>query len=183
MQENELVVLLNDDGVPIGSRPKVDVHTADTQLHLAFSCYLLDERGRVLITRRALEKATWPGVWTNSFCGHPGPEESLSEAVLRRARQELNARITCVTAWLPDFRYRAIDASGVVENELCPVFTAVINGDVRPAPAEVSEWTWAEPKDLLLSLTSTPFVFSPWMREQLPALSLAGAFRGGQKGE
>ena len=177
----ELLVLLDSDGTPIGRREKREVHGFDTPLHLAFSCYLVDEDGRVLVTRRALEKQAWPGVWTNSFCGHPAPDEPMEAAIRRRARQELGAEIDALRERLPDFRYRAVDANGIVENEICPVYTAMVMGDVRPEPSEVIEWEWVEPEVLLRSVTGTPFAFSPWLREQLPsliersALQMAGA--------
>ena len=78
----EYVILLDQDGREIGTAPKNSVHGADTSFHLAFSCYVFNARGEVLITRRALGKKAWPGVWTNSFCGHPLPAEPLPTAVL-----------------------------------------------------------------------------------------------------
>ena len=95
----EQVVLLDTARLPIGTALKSEVHTADTPLHLAFSCWVLDDDGRVLLTRRALSKRTWPGVWTNSFCGHPGPGEPFARAIERRAREELGCEVE-VTRWL-----------------------------------------------------------------------------------
>lgn len=162
----ELVVLLDDEGVPIGTAPKATVHGEDTPLHLAFSCFLHDDSGAVLMTRRALTKLTWPGVWTNSFCGHPAPGESFTSAIERRAEAELGCRVTEITEVLPDFRYRAVDASGVVENEICPVFTARLVGEVRPRTAEVAEFAWVAPADLGRALAAAPFAFSPWLAEE-----------------
>ncbi|MFF1632657.1 isopentenyl-diphosphate Delta-isomerase [Leifsonia sp. NPDC058248] len=166
----EEVVLLADDGTPVGVADKATVHTADTPLHLAFSCHLFDGDGRILVTRRALGKRTWPGVWTNSFCGHPGPGEAMEDAVARRAQDELGATIDNLTVVLPDFRYRAVDAGGIVENEICPVYTATVSGELTPAASEVVEWEWVDARTLLAAVDATPWAFSPWLTLQLPAL-------------
>lgn len=167
MKTSELVVLVDDKGVPIGTAEKSEVHTANTALHLAFSCHIFNDKNQVLITRRALGKKTWPGVWTNSACGHPGPGESMEDAIRRRARDELGIELGTITEVLPDFRYRAVDASGIVENEICPVFVAIASSDPSPSAAEVCEWQWVAPDALAAAVLSTPFVFSPWLVEQI----------------
>ena len=167
MTTSELVVLLSEDGREIGTADKATVHTTDTPLHLAFSCHIFNSTGQVLITRRALSKKTWPGVWTNSACGHPGPGESMEDAIHRRAQHELGLELEDITEALPDFRYRAVDASGIVENEICPVFVARTSADPTPLDDEVSEWQWVEPAALRESVTHTPFAFSPWLVDQM----------------
>ncbi|MCD2499128.1 isopentenyl-diphosphate Delta-isomerase [Microbacterium nymphoidis] len=172
----ELVTLLDEDGAELGSAPKDDVHTTDTPLHLAFSCYLVDDHGRLLVTRRALSKRTWPGVWTNSFCGHPAPGEAAEDAIQRRAAQELGTRVASLRVVLPGYRYRAVDASGIVENEICPVYVGRIDAALRPEPAEVAEHAWISVEDAAHAVRSAPFAFSPWLREQLPLLVQANGF-------
>lgn len=168
--DEERVVLLEDDGTPRGTELKSVVHTEDTPLHLAFSVHLMAADGRVLMTRRALSKKTWPGVWTNSLCGHPAPGESTADAIRRRAQQELNLD----PAWLSDpepllreFRYRAVDASGVVENEICPVFVVQLlvapEQLPEPNPDEVAEQRWLPGADLVAAAQAAPFVVSPWL--------------------
>jgi isopentenyl-diphosphate delta-isomerase len=167
----ERVVLLNDDGTPCGVAPKDEVHHDRTPLHLAFSCHVLDGSGRLLLTRRALSKATWPGIWTNAFCGHPEPFEPIPDAVTRRGMQELGMALTDVRLALPDFRYRAVDASGTVENEVCPVYTARAIGEPIPVASEVMDLRWVEPGDLAAALTAAPWAFSPWLVSQAADLS------------
>ena len=132
MTIDEEVVLLDEDGGAIGSAPKSSVHGLDTPLHLAFSCHVRNSAGLVLVTRRAVGKQSWPGVWTNSFCGHPKPAERLLDAVRRRADFELGIELDDIEVALPLFRYRANDASGIVENEVCPVYLAA--SDDEPVP-------------------------------------------------
>lgn len=169
---DELVVLLDDDGQPIGTAPKETVHHSETPLHLAFSCYVFDPAGRFLLTRRALTKKTWPGVWTNSCCGHPGPGEPAEEAVRRRVRQELGTELTGIRLVLPDFRYRAMMTDGTVENELCPVYAATCP-DPRtlvPDPAEVAEVEWVDWGAFRRGVLVSGREVSPWCALQLAAL-------------
>lgn len=166
------VVLVDDSGRPIGTADRLDVHTAATPLHLAFSTYLFNARGDVLVTRRALGKRTWPGVWTNSCCGHPRPGESVEDAARRRIREELGLHVGPLTPLLPDFRYLATDASGIVENEICPVFAAfVADEDPRPDPTEVAEWCWVPWTSLTTAVAATPSVYSPWSALQVPRIA------------
>lgn len=171
----ELVVLVDESGTPTGTADKATVHTAATPLHLAFSCHVLDAEGHVLVTRRALAKRTWPGVWTNSFCGHPAPGESLADAVLRRGRFELGIEVTDIEQVLPDFRYRATDASGLVENEICPVVVAHLapGSAIRPNPDEVMDHAWVPTTDLLRAVESAPWALSPWLVASGPGLAAA----------
>ncbi len=167
----ELVVLVDEGGSPIGTADKLLVHSTDTALHLAFSCHVYNPDGLVLVTRRALGKLTWPGVWTNSFCGHPAPGESLDDAIARRAGFELGITVDSIELVLPDFRYRAVDASGIVENEICPVFRASTTDAVAANPDEVSEFAWLAPEALASAVDAAPFAFSPWLGWQLEQLS------------
>lgn len=172
----ESVVLVSETGEPIGVTAKADVHTASTPLHLAFSLYLFDADDRLLLTRRALGKRTWPGVWTNTCCGHPGPGEAMEDAVRRRVREELGLELAELACVLPDFAYTAVDASGIVENEICPVFRArTVHPGVEPTPnpAEVMDWRWGSWTDVVDAVGATPFVFSPWAVLQVGRLAAA----------
>lgn len=164
----DVVVLSDPLGNPIGTALKATVHTTDTPLHLAFSCYVFNTQGQLLITRRALGKKTWPGVWTNSACGHLAPKESAREAVLRWVPHELGvSRIEDLCVGIADFEYKATDSSGVVEWEICPVFMALCEEEINPEKSEVDSFSWVHPAQLFDAVDATPFVFSPWMVKQL----------------
>lgn len=165
----ESVVLLDELGRPIGTADKRGVHHGDTPLHLAFSCYIFDEHGSVLVTRRAVDKKTFPGVWTNGCCGHPAPGEPLAEAVRRRVHQELGLRIEGLRLLLPRFRYRAV-MDGVVENEMCPVFVATTSEAARPDPAEVEEIRWESWAEFRHGVLDGSRPISQWCREQVEQL-------------
>jgi isopentenyl-diphosphate Delta-isomerase len=169
----ELVVLLDAERRPVGAMPKEQVHTGDTPLHLAFSVYVFDAGGRFLATRRALGKRAWPGVWTNSCCGHPAPGEELAAAARRRLGQELGLHPARMDLVLPDFAYRAVAPDGVVENEVCPVFVAHL-ADRQPAvvadPGEVAEWRWVPWEAFRAVAAAAPWALSPWVVEQVTRL-------------
>jgi len=166
----EEVVLLDGDGNAIGTAAKSEVHGTDTPLHLAFSCYVFDGAGRLLVTQRAVAKPTFGGVWTNSCCGHPAPGEAIADAVLRRTGQELGLDLGDVTLALPRFRYRAVGDNGTVEHELCPVFTATSSGDPRPDPTEVEAWEWVPWREFREDVLTGRREVSQWCREQVEAL-------------
>ena len=166
----ESVVLLDEDGTAVGTLPKRDVHHRDTPLHLAFSLYLFDADGRLLLTRRALDKPTWPGVWTNTCCGHPGPGEDVADAVVRRVGQEVGVGVDGLTLLLPRFRYRAVMADGTVENEMCPVFVGTTTDQPRPDPGEVADVAWEDWPTFRASVLDGSRAISPWCREQVAEL-------------
>lgn len=167
----DVVVLVDDRGEELGTAPRLGVHDRNTPLHKAFSTHLRRPDGKVLITRRALHKTTWPGAWTNSACGHVRPGESPVEAALRRVTEELGVAPTGLRVVLPDFRYRAVDASGVVENELCPVMVGEVDPDaIRLDPAEVCEMDWVPWSELRRTAATLPRLLSPWSVLQFEAL-------------
>jgi isopentenyl-diphosphate delta-isomerase len=166
--QDELIVLVDEAGQPIGTAPKLASHHRDTPLHLAFSSYVFDRSGRFLLSQRALTKKTWPGTWTNSCCGHPGPGEKVEDAVRRRLANELNLVVGDLVPLLPDFRYWA-ELDGVVENEICPVFGAVTDAEPVPNPDEVEAVRWVEWADVLAGRLDVEL--SPWCQLQLEQLA------------
>lgn len=168
-------MLVDLDGRALGTAPKTSVHGQATPLHLAFSSYVFDGDGRVLLTRRAEHKLTWPGVWTNSCCGHPLPGEPVAHAVLRRLSYELGLTVDRADLMLPAFSYRAQMANGIVEHELCPVFRVMVDAPVVPNPDEVGEVRWMPWKEFAEGTLSGLLAISPWCREQVPLLAELGS--------
>ncbi|WP_234343557.1 isopentenyl-diphosphate Delta-isomerase [Streptomyces sp. NRRL F-5123] len=158
----EHVVLLDESWNAVGSIPKVRAHHRSTPLHLAFTAYVFDEAGRLLLTRRALSKRTWPGVWTNSLCGHPAPGESLVDAVRRRLRAELGTTAERIEPVLGAVRYRATMGNGIVENEVGPAVRVLQAAPLAPNPDEVDRVRWAPWEAVLAEVDHQRLELSPW---------------------
>lgn len=165
------VVLLSPHGSPAGTAIKREVHHANTPLHLAVSCYVVRDDGHVLLTQRAANKRTFPGLWTNACCGHPRPDEALASAVTRHMAHEIGVVPTALRLALPDFAYRA-EMSGLVEHELCPVFVAEVSDSalvLNPAEADDAEWVpWPT---LFARASDDPTSLSPWSVSQIARLT------------
>ena len=174
MPPPEQVVLLDDEGTPVGVADKATVHRERTPRHLGFSCYGFDRTGRVLVTQRSRLKGTFQLVWSNTCCGHPAPGEELEDAVRRRLLYELGIRALDVELVLPEFSYRARHA-GVEENELCPVLVCRIAESPLARPDEVEAWQWRSWEHLVREAASPDSVLSPWARLQIPLLAAARA--------
>ncbi len=138
----EKIVLVKEGGAHIGIADKLASHHANTPLHLAFSCYVFNDDGQLLVTQRAKSKKVWPGVWTNSVCGHPAPGEEMLDAIKRRLDYELGMQADGFTVVLPDYRYKTPPFKGIIENEFCPVYFARAISDVGPNPEEVEDYKW-----------------------------------------
>jgi len=161
----ETVVLVNDQDQEIGSAPKETVHSEKTPLHRGFSVFVFNKNNELLLTQRSARKKTFPGVWTNSVCGHPSPGESYEDAVKRRLFDELGYEGLGIRR-AAQYRYRFADSNGIVENEICPVFLAYSNSDPTPNPDEIDGWEWMPWKTFLAEIEKNPDVYSPWSREE-----------------
>ena len=157
-------MLLDEDGAAIGTAAKAEVHHEDTPLHLAFSCYVFDDGGRLLSPSGRSHKPTFGGVWTNSCCGHPAPGEPIEDAVRRRVGQELGLTLDDLRLVLPAFRYRAVMDNGVVENEMCPVFVATTSDAARLDPEEVDDHEWVDWPDFRAEVLDGSRDVSPLVR-------------------
>lgn len=169
MKDDELIVLVNEKDEQVGVSPKLAGHNADTQLHRAFSCYVFNKKGEFLLTQRALVKKVWPGIWTNSCCGHPGPGESREDAMKRRLKYELGLQPLTLKLMIPNFRYRA-ELNGIVENEISPVYIVRVNTDPMPNPKEVETYQWIKWEMFVKLVEDNPKGYSYWCVKQVEQL-------------
>jgi len=170
LKTTENVVLVDDNNTILGTTPKATVHTSDTPLHRGFSIFVFNNHSQVLLQKRALSKITWPGIWSNSCCGHPALGEEPTQAASRRLKYELGLDVPAseITVLLPNYSYKA-ELNGVVENEFCPVMVARTNFFEVINPDEVATTKWQDWRDFL-NILSRKNDFSVWCNEEASLL-------------
>ncbi len=177
MEESGKIVFVDQNGVPTGEVGLAS-HAANTKLHLAFSCYIFRRiDNKILVTRRALSKKIYPGVWSNSLCGHPAPGEIMEDTIRRLAKYELGIyKLENISVVLPHYQYSAPPYEDVIENEFCPVYIAYALDDAQPNPNEVDECLWLEWSEYVTMLHADAEHMSYWAKDQYLQLKDAEPF-------
>jgi isopentenyl-diphosphate delta-isomerase len=162
-----LLELVDEHGVTIGTAEKLAAHQPPGQLHRAFSVFLFDERGRLLLQQRALGKYHSPGVWSNTCCGHPYPGEAPFAAAARRTHEELGVSPSLL-AEAGTVRYNHPDPdSGLVEQEYNHLFVGMVQSPLAPDPEEVGTTVFVTPAEL--AERHAKDTFSAWFMTVLDA--------------
>ncbi|MFG2725769.1 isopentenyl-diphosphate Delta-isomerase [Streptomyces canus] len=162
-----LLELVDEHGVTIGTAEKLAAHQPPGQLHRAFSVFLFDEQGRLLLQQRALGKYHSPGVWSNTCCGHPYPGEAPFAAAARRTYEELGVSPSLL-AEAGTVRYNHPDPdSGLVEQEYNHLFVGMVQSPLGPDPEEVGATAFVTPDEL--AERHAKGTFSSWFMTVLDA--------------
>ncbi|WP_406222314.1 isopentenyl-diphosphate Delta-isomerase [Streptomyces canus] len=162
-----LLELVDEHGVTIGTAEKLAAHQPPGQLHRAFSVFLFDEQGRLLLQQRALGKYHSPGVWSNTCCGHPYPGEAPFAAAARRTYEELGVSPSLL-AEAGTVRYNHPDPdSGLVEQEYNHLFVGMVQSTLAPDPEEVGATAFVTPDEL--AERHAKDAFSSWFMTVLDA--------------
>lgn len=156
------LILVDGDDREVGTLAKVACHLGDGILHRAFSVFLFNPAGEVLVQQRAPGKMLWPGFWSNSCCSHPRPGEDTAAAALRRVREEL--QVGCRLQYLYKFQYHARFGDVGSEHELCYVYAGFTSEQPVADPAEVTAFRWVAPAALTAAVAAAPGTYSPWMK-------------------
>lgn len=166
----DTLILVDDQDREIGQEEKIQAHLGEGKLHRAFSLFLWDEKGRLLLQQRAAGKMLWPGFWSNSVCSHPRQGETILLAAQRRLQQELGAegrnwrQITSLVYQAP---YLDIGS----EHEFCHVVFAEAAGAISQNNEEVQAVRWVRIPELLSEIQAYPERFTPWFKLELDRLS------------
>lgn len=159
VDNEELVVLVDEDDHVIGTEGKMAAHIAG-KLHRAVSVFVFNTDGKLLLQQRAASKYHSAGLWSNTCCGHPRPEEKTDHAAHRRLQDEMG--FDCPLRRDFDFVYKRQLNGGLVEHEYDHVFVGHHDDAPSPAPAEVADWRWVGADEVLTDLEANPDRYTAW---------------------
>ncbi|MGB1175493.1 MAG: isopentenyl-diphosphate Delta-isomerase [Luminiphilus sp.] len=166
--DNEALIIVDAQDRILGHGTKAELHQGAGTLHRAFSIFLFNDAGHVLLQKRSADKPLWPEFWSNTCCSHPRRGESYGIATRRRLKEELG--VEAPLRFTHRFRYQAQFSAEGAEHELCSVYVGRIDGDPVPNPQEVSEWQWVSPSALDEWLDTNPENLTPWFKLEWAAL-------------
>jgi len=159
--EDRLILVDNDDNI-LGYREKAACHEGAGKLHRAFSIFIFNSAGEVLIQKRSALKPLWPLVWSNSVCSHPREGEADADAGHRRLKEEI--AIDAPLQFLFKFQYHAQYKDVGSENELCSVYIGRSDEPITANPDEIAEFRYVAPDALDKEVADQPETFSPWFK-------------------
>jgi isopentenyl-diphosphate delta-isomerase len=158
---SEMIILVDENDREIGVDEKLKVHK-EGKLHRAFSIFIFNSKGQMLLQKRARDKYHSAGLWSNACCSHPRAGESLEQAVHRRLKEEMG--FDCGLEKVFHFTYKAEVGNGLIEHEVDHVFIGIYDGEVYPNPEEAEEFKWVDIDTLRKELKENPDKFTPWFR-------------------
>nr|WP_294941747.1 isopentenyl-diphosphate Delta-isomerase [uncultured Mucilaginibacter sp.] len=157
----ESVVIVNTCGQAIGTMDKMAAHRCGV-LHRAFSVFIFNSKGQLLLQQRALHKYHSGGLWTNTCCSHPRPGEKTLSAANRRLHEEMG--MNCRLTELFQFSYRHEFENGLIENEYDHVFIGKSDQLPQPNPDEVASFKYLDAELLIFELAEQPHLYTPWFK-------------------
>ena len=160
-QKEEQVLLVNEKDEVIGLMPKMEAHEKGL-LHRAFSVFIYNEQGQLLLQQRALTKYHTPGLWTNTCCSHQRKGESNIEAGKRRLMEEMG--FTTDLKETISFIYKAPFENGLTEHEFDYILVGKFNGTPKPNPEEVEDFKWVNLDDLKVDIKNNPTNYTAWFK-------------------
>ncbi|MDJ0522263.1 MAG: isopentenyl-diphosphate Delta-isomerase [Planctomycetota bacterium] len=160
--DDEPLILVDEDNNIVGHLPKADVHAGDGLLHRAFSVFLFDAEGRLLLQQRSASKPLWPLFWANSCCSHPRRGETEAEAASRRVLEELG--IEAELEYVYTFTYHARYEDKGSEHERCSVFLGRVTDQVQTNENEIAAVRWLTAEEVDAALAAEPERYSPWLK-------------------
>ncbi len=160
--EDDALILVDSEDQAIGTLSKAACHDGAGRLHRAFSLFIFNERGELLLQQRAAGKRLWPLFWSNSCCSHPRAGETQELAAHRRLAEELG--LEAKLQYLYRFEYMARYLDQGSEHELCSVYAGVTNRDPKTNGNEIADWRWITPEALSTELAQERDRFTPWFQ-------------------